>query len=252
MFTLPSDRPLIVARRGARAHAPENTLPAFELAIEQGADAIEMDVQFTADGALILMHGLDVDDVSDGDGAIRSHTLEEIRALDAGSWFDETYAGVNVPTLAEALDTLAGRIPLVLELKSFTRKSEEMEEMVWEEIRERDMVDQVTVSSFNPYILRRLREIAPDLRTSFMQATGLPPWFSGSLARRWSRANDILWEVEFGSTQKVAKLKQPLWLMTIDEEESLSQALSWQASALITDDPRWLNGQLALRSEMGL
>ncbi len=84
MLTLPTDRPFIVARRGARAHAPENTLPAFELAIEQGADAIEMDVQFTSDGELITMQGLDVDEISDGTGRIRSFQLAEIKELGRG------------------------------------------------------------------------------------------------------------------------------------------------------------------------
>ena len=122
MLKLSQDRPLIVARRGARAHAPENTLPAFELAIEQGADAIEMDVQFTSDGELITMQGIDVDEVSDGTGRIRSFQLGEIKELDVGSWFAPEFAGTRVPTLNEVLDALAGRVKLVLELKTFSRK----------------------------------------------------------------------------------------------------------------------------------
>ncbi len=165
MLKLPKNRPLIVARRGARAHAPENTLAAFELAIEQGADAIEMDVQFTSDGELITMQGLDVDEISDGTGRIRSFQLAEIKELDVGGWFDPAFAGTRVPTLNEVLDALAGRVKLVLELKTFSRKSEGMEDEVWEQIQQRGLVDDVTVTSFNLFALRRLKKMAPDLRT---------------------------------------------------------------------------------------
>lgn len=247
MLQLSPNRPFVVARRGASDYAPENTIPAFELAIEQGADAVEMDVQYTADGELIIMHGVEVDDVSDGTGRIRGHTFEEIRALDVGSWFSAEYAGLQAPTLAEALDALAGRVAMVLELKSFTRKSEGMEEEVWEEIKRRGLVDQVTVTSFNPFLLRRLKQLAPDLRTGLMQATGMPPWYSGNLSRRWSRADDLHAEFDFIDDKLVATLRQPLWVMTITTKPLLKQALTWEPVAIITSDPQWLVRRLALR-----
>ncbi|MCO6451269.1 MAG: hypothetical protein J5I90_10830 [Caldilineales bacterium] len=248
MLDLNPAGPLIVARRGARALAPENTLPAFELAVEQGADAIEMDVQFTSDGKLIIMHGLEVDEISDGTGRIRSFTFDEIRELDVGGWFSERYKGLRVPTLTEALDTLAGRVKMVLEMKTFTRKSEGMETDTWAEIKRRGLADAVTVTSFNPYALRRLKKLAPSLRTGLMQATGLPPWYSGSLARRFSQADDLHAEMEFVNDKLVTKLRRPLWLMTVNDEQRLAQALKWHPVGLITDDPAWLRSALERRS----
>ncbi len=247
MLTLPTDRPLIVARRGARAHAPENTLPAFELAIEQGADAIEMDVQFTSDGELIMMQGVEVDEISDGTGRIRSHTIEEIKELDMGSWFAPEFAGTRVPTLAEVFDALAGRVKLVLEMKTFTRKSDGMEDLVWEQIERRGLVDQVTVTSFNLFALRRLKKMAPGLRTGLMQGVGLAPWFSGGLARAWSRADDWHPEFEFVDDDMVAKVQQPLWLWPVNTTEELDKARYWNPAALITDDPAWLRAELSGR-----
>jgi len=244
-MSLSAQGPLIVARRGARAHAPENTLPAFELAIAQGADAIEMDVQFTSDGELILMQGLTVDDISNGTGRIRSHTLAEIRALDVGSWFSPAFAGLRVPTLAEALDALAGRVQLVLELKSFTSKSEEMEGMVWAEIKRRGLGDQVTVTSFNPFLLRRLRKMAPDLRTGLMIATGVRPLYMGKTAQRLAGVNDVHVELAYVTPRFVAGNKRPLWVWPVNSAADLAQALAWNPAALITDDPAWLRRQLA-------
>jgi glycerophosphoryl diester phosphodiesterase len=245
MLELPQDRPLVVARRGARAHAPENTLPAFELAIAQGADAIEMDVQYTSDGGLITMQGIDVDEISDGTGRIRSHQLGEIKELDVGSWFSPEFAGTRVPTLNEVLDALAGRVKLVLELKTFSRKSEGMEDEVCEQVQRRGLVNDVTVTSFNLFALRRLKKLAPDLRTGLMQGTGFSPWFSGGMARRWSRADDWHPEFEFVSDAMVAKVQQPLWLWPVNNSEELEKALAWNAAAHITDDPVWLREQLA-------
>jgi len=100
---------IVVAHRGASKFAPENTLPAFERAIELGADLIEMDVRQTRDGELILMHDETVDRTTDGSGAVEQLTLAQIRALDAGSWFGDAFRGVRVPTLRQALAAIRGQ-----------------------------------------------------------------------------------------------------------------------------------------------
>lgn len=95
----------IWAHRGASAHAPENTLPAFELAVEQGADGVELDVHLTADGHLVVTHDETIDRCSDGTGAIASLTLEQLRAFDfSAGW--EGFAGTRIPTLREVYELL--------------------------------------------------------------------------------------------------------------------------------------------------
>ncbi len=107
------------------------------------------------------------------------------------------------------------------------------------------MVDDVTVTSFNLFPLRHLKKIAPDLRTGLMQGTGIPPWFSGGMARSWSRADDWHPEFEFVTDAMVAKAQQPLWLWPVNTPEELEKALAWNAAAIITDDPAWLRNELA-------
>ncbi|HEY8531638.1 MAG TPA: glycerophosphodiester phosphodiesterase family protein, partial [Limnochorda sp.] len=108
-------KPLILAHRGASAEAPENTLAAFRLALEQGADGFELDIHRTRDGHLVVCHDERVDRTTDGTGFIGSMTLAELKKLDAGRWFDARFAGERIPTLDEvwALVEEAGGIRLL-------------------------------------------------------------------------------------------------------------------------------------------
>lgn len=108
---------LFIAHRGASAHAPENTMEAFRLAKRFGADFIELDVHLTKDGHLIAMHDLTVDRTTDGTGRIRDLTLEEIKRLDAGSWFDESFKGAKVPTLEEIFQEFGTDVNYKIEIK---------------------------------------------------------------------------------------------------------------------------------------
>jgi glycerophosphoryl diester phosphodiesterase len=119
----------VIAHRGACADAPENTLAAAELAVEQHADMVEVDVQLTRDGQLVLLHDSTLRRTTDvrlrfphrAPWDVSDFTLDEIRALDAGAWFDARYAGTRVPTLAELLTTLRGRAGVLLEVKAPAR-----------------------------------------------------------------------------------------------------------------------------------
>ncbi len=114
----------IIAHRGASAEAPENTMPAFELAVEQGADAIEFDIQVTADGIPVVMHDPMLERTTNRSGAVAAHTLSQLRVADAGAQFSPDHGqsfpwrdrGARIPTLAEVVDAFA--LPLLIELKT--------------------------------------------------------------------------------------------------------------------------------------
>ena len=112
------DRVYNCAHRGASGHAPENTLAALELAVRLGADMAEIDVQQTADGQLVLFHDDTLERTSSGRGPLAERTLAELRALDAGTWYGERFAGQRIPTLVEAVSLARGRLALNIELKA--------------------------------------------------------------------------------------------------------------------------------------
>ena len=201
------DSPILVAHRGASAYAPEHTLEAYELGIAQGADFIEPDLQITRDGVLIALHDATLDRTTNVRevfpsrfreveirGAIERRwfavdfTLEEIRRLDAGSWFDERFAGARIPTLREVVELARGRAGIFPETKapgSYADEGFEMERMLLGELahhgldrRGADPATPVIVQSFSAESLRILRhELGSDLPTTFLIA--------GSEAERW-------------------------------------------------------------------
>ncbi|MGC8781706.1 MAG: glycerophosphodiester phosphodiesterase, partial [Anaerolineae bacterium] len=111
-------QPLIFAHRGACRVAPENTLPAFLAAMDLGADGVELDVQYSSDGKLMVIHNPSLEATTNGTGRVTAHTFDELRALDAGAHFAAEFAGTPIPTLDEVLELAAGRLLVNIELKA--------------------------------------------------------------------------------------------------------------------------------------
>lgn len=106
------------AHRGDVKNAPENTIPAFESAVKLGAQQIEFDVQLSKDGELVIMHDATLDRTTDGTGPVSARTFEELRALDAGSWFSAGFAGTRIPTLRETLEAIPPSVLCNVHLKN--------------------------------------------------------------------------------------------------------------------------------------
>lgn len=157
----------VQAHRGASEHYPELTMAAFEAALSAGADRLEMDLALTSDDHVVLMHDTTVDRTTDGSGRVRSHTLEEIKRLDAGSWKDEQFAGEQVPSLREVLSMVGDRAVLNLEIKSHNTPFPEVVDTIertLEIIEEYDAYDSVVFSSFDRRALDEVRNRKEDAR----------------------------------------------------------------------------------------
>ena len=165
---------LVFGHRGARAYAPQNTIPAFELAVEQGAQGIELDVHRSRDGQLVIMHNFDVDETTDGSGRITEKTLAEIKALDAGSKFAPEFAGTPIPTLDEVFEAVGKRLFINVEIKSESAETDGVEQAVADCIRRHAMVTRVIISSFNPLALSRFRAALPDVPIGFLYSENSP------------------------------------------------------------------------------
>ena len=177
------DRPLNFAHRGASYEAPENTLAAFLLAVELGADGIELDVQLSKDGQLVVIHDFVLEATTDGAGPVRKRTLAELKGLDAGHRFDPAYAGQQIPTLQEVIDAVGHRLLLNIELKTASLRDDGLAEAVVQAIENNHLRDRTIVSSFNPLALRRVRKLNPGIPIGLLYAPDLPLL----LRRPWAR-----------------------------------------------------------------
>ena len=177
---------MLVAHRGASAYVPEHTLEAYELAIEQGADFVEQDLQITSDGALVCLHDPTLERTTNVEELfpersrevvwkgvkrqiwlLNDFTLNEVKQLDAGSWFDSEFAGATIPTFREAIELVLGRSGLFPELKNpqiYTDLETSFEELMLQTLREYDLAEPgrnqktpVIVQSFDEEILKRLK-----------------------------------------------------------------------------------------------
>lgn len=166
--------PLIFGHSGAQAYAPANTLPAFELAVRQGADGTELDVHRSKDGHPVVIHDFTVDRETDGTGNVADLTLADLKALDAGVRFAPEFAGTRIPTLDEVFEAVGKQLLINVEIKSMTRETDGVEETVAQCILRHNMQERVIISSFNPMALRRFRAQLPDVPLGFLYAPSMP------------------------------------------------------------------------------
>ena len=161
------DRVYNCAHRGASGHAPENTLAALELAVRLGADMAEIDVQQTADGQLVLFHDDTLERTSSGRGPLAERTLAELRALDAGTWYGERFAGQRIPTLVEAVSLARGRLALNIELKADGNVNGLLDRLR-AVVRDEDFAGSCVVTSFDHALVDELAASAPDFAVGYI------------------------------------------------------------------------------------
>ena len=167
-------RPKRLAHRGASAYAPENTIPAFDLACEMGADAFELDVHLTKDGKAVVIHDDTIDRTGNGSGPVDGMTYEELLAYDFSNGM-ESFAGVRIPLLEEVFDLAYQKNIFVnVEIKeNQIRDSYPILEKVLEIEKRCGMFGNVIYSSFNHYLLRELKSISGDIPAGILYLGGL-------------------------------------------------------------------------------
>jgi len=159
----------IVAHRGWSAAAPENTIVAFRKALEAPYVAgLELDIQLSKDGVPVVIHDFTLERTTTGRGYVKDHTLEELKALDAGAWFGPEFRGERIPTLAEALALAKGRAYINIELKTAGGLYPGLAEAAVKVVREAGMENEVYFTSFDHLVMLEAKSIAPDIRTGLL------------------------------------------------------------------------------------
>lgn len=232
--------PVVIAHRGASFYAPENTLPAFELAHQQGAQAVELDVKLTLDGHIIAMHDASVDRTTDGEGRVSALRWDEITRLDAGAWKGDLYKGTPVPRLSNLLESLADRLLFNIELTNYTTPFDQLPERVAQLVGEMSLGHRVLFSSFNPWSLLRVRRRAAEVPIGLL-VHDRQPRLSRWLFSRWVPHH--AWHPSDGlihSGTLVGRVQQSgkavnVW--TVNQPDRMQKLLEWGVDGIMTDDP---------------
>lgn len=160
--------PAIFAHRGFSSQAPENTIPAFLKAVEFGADGIELDVQLSADGEIVVFHDSILDRTTNGNGKVSDYFLTSLKKLDAGSWFSNDYKGVNIPTLQEVFNDVPDNFLINIELKTDRNQVEILPRKVVELLKKNNRIEQVLISSFSVTMIKEMQKHLPEIKIGLL------------------------------------------------------------------------------------
>lgn len=226
--------PTVMAHRGLSADAPENTLYAFSDAISVGADFIELDVQQTRDGVLVVMHDSNLKRTTGVNKDIWDVDYADIQNLDAGSWFDPAYANARIPTLEETLQFVDKRAKLNIEIKPTKHGSDTLEQDVAELITRYQYTDACYVTSFSYGSLKKVKEVNPEIRTGYLMSVAYGQFYSLKYADAFS-LNKV-----FVTSQVVNAAHQQgkqIFAWTVNSMSEVRSLCNLHVDSIITDDP---------------
>jgi glycerophosphoryl diester phosphodiesterase len=239
-MVIKTSTPVIFAHRGASAHAPENTISAFRLAINQGVSAIELDVQLTADHEVIVFHDSILDRITNSKGKIKDYQLAELKQIDAGYAYGEAFRNEGIPTLSEVFSEISNASLFNIELKNLSSPLDNLPEKVLEIIRDHKCEDNVLISSFNPIALRRFYRLNQDILLGRLIHTPL----IFNLQKHRSIKDDKFYSVHIAysllTEKRLAYIKshgKKVYTYTLNHPDDILRALDLGVDGFFTDDP---------------
>lgn len=237
----------IIAHRGANKKAPQNTVPAFVTAVNEGADGFETDVHLSKDGVPVICHNYTIDATSDGKGEITSFTLEELKKFDFGSYFSEEFKGTPLPTLDEFLEIATGSNCEIINIELKCPKDSNIGRLVREtlkSVKKFGCLDRVIISSFSPDVLRTVKEVDARCKTAFLYPISHPsvcrfilfPFF---MVKKIGA--DIIHPASIAVNKKIVDIAHSLGMQvnvwTVNERKAIEKLLDMGVDGLITDRP---------------
>ncbi|MDQ0223763.1 glycerophosphodiester phosphodiesterase [Metabacillus niabensis] len=235
-----------VAHRGATGYAPENTIAAFDLAVEMKADYIEIDVQRSKDGKLVLIHDTTVDRTTDGTGKVGDLTFDQLRSLDAGSWKGEQFVGEQIPTFEEILERYHGKVGILIELKT-PELYPGIEEQVAKALKERNLDkpqnEKIIIQSFNFESMKKVNDLLPKVPvgvlTSNRADTTAEALQEFSTYADWFNPSYGIVTEEL--VNQVHSLGMKIGSWTVRSQEAADFLFEMNVDAIITDYPDYVD-----------
>lgn len=241
--TSPTHTPQIIGHRGAAGLAPENTLSAFATALKFGVDAIELDVQLSADGQVMVFHDFTLERLTDGHGRLADFTCAELQRLDAGRHFGAAYRGERIPTLLEVVDSIGSAdVALHIELKvdhtTPAREHLPLVHAVSDLIRVHDLAERCLIISFQHALLHEMHAIAPELAYGEIWGDAIPTSATfGAVALRWNLMDATVLGAIHARGQAVT-----VW--TVNDADAAQAMIALGVDAIGSDYPDMVLGLL--------
>lgn len=235
--------PLVLAHRGANKVAPQNTIPAFQKAIDFGADGLETDVHLSADGHIVICHNYTIDETSNSTGRVDEMTLAQLKVCDFGSYFGDEFKGVSLPTLPELLDLTKSMKLINIEIKP-PQKDCDLVKKVVETIHEYGIVENSIVSCFDPECIRLVKELDKNVKTGLLyeddelgneiMTFGIARYCKQLNADAAHPHRKLITHKEVIELHNLGIAVNP-W--TVNKEEEIIRFVNWGCDALISDVP---------------
>jgi glycerophosphoryl diester phosphodiesterase len=239
------DAVVIVAHRGAAGRAPENTTASVQAALDDRADWVEVDVQETVDGEVVVVHDSDFMKLAGDATKVWEATLEQLADIDIGSWFGPEFAAERVPTLRDVLQLAEGRAGVVIELKYYGH-DEKLEQRVADIVEQTGMTDSVAIMSLKYGAVQKMKAIRPDWTVGLLSATAI-----GDLSRMDADFLAVSTNmVSAGFVRRARKAGKKVFAWTVNDPVTMSQVISKGVDGVITDEPAMARRVLAERAEM--
>lgn len=229
---LPS--PVIFAHRGASAYAPENTLAAFKLAHQQGADGIELDVKLSADGIPVVTHDATVDRTTNGSGRVADLELATLQKLDAGE-------GQRIPTLDEVFASLGGQLLINIELTNYKSPNDQLVDKVVKVIEKHGLSESILFSSFFSKNLKRAADLLPQTPRGLLALPGLLGWWARTFGFRlgdYQALHPVYKNTTAQQIERVHQMGRRVHVWTVNVADEMRQLANWGVDGIFTDDPQ--------------
>ena len=233
MLNLPT--PIIIAHRGAASDAPENTLLAFELAHQQGADAVELDVKLSADGVPVVIHDATVDRTTDGNGTVADLDLVALKKLDAGE-------GQKIPTLDEVFESIGKKVFINVELTNYyNTRDDQLVDRVAEVVKKHNFSQRIFFSSFLPKNLKRAAQLLPQTPRGLLTQDTFAGWLLRTFFFRrgdYQALHPLMKNTSRKKIERIHAINRRVYTWPINNAAEMLRLADWGVDGIITGDTK--------------
>lgn len=239
-ITEKKSKPMVIGHRGMKKSAPENTMAAFKAAMEQGAEAIELDIHKARTGEIVVIHDADVARTTDGTGSVPDMTWEQLQKVSAGSRFGPEFASERIPLLSDVLKLVNGKIVINIEVKNWPKRYPGIDDDLIAMLKTYPYPDKIVISSFDHELLRSIHDKAPQYKLAVLDSAILldPKDYATKIGATYWHPDFHTLRADVVQRARNAGLKVNVW--TVNKPDEWAEAINMGVDGICTDDPKGL------------